>query len=695
MAVKFDKILKKLREKDQIPFYTVGSANADYITDGVADDVQIQQAIDAASAAGGGIVHIKEGQYTQTSAILPASKVIIEGEGVGTIIKKANSINDHQFTYNNISHAALRDLQIDGNKANNAGLAGKCINLVTAGSSNITFDNLYIHDGIKHGIFADSAVAHNNINIKNCRIEDMGTSADGSGIYLGGVLRYKIENVWAAGCTLDGVQFDGGNGEIVNLHSYSNSRCGLYFSATAYSLVTNSEIYSNTSMGVHVDTSSVVLTSNSKIYSNGNDGFRFTSVNGSRVQGCEIFNNGAVNASAGIRLVATSGGDTSNRHIIVGNSIYDNQGGSATQEYGILATGSGTVDFNNVSSNDIYSNASANFQKDTWGANNVEGLNSLNTISLPGVSAQDITVKRSLTGAGQNLTIQAGGAVSGGTNTGGGALILSTGITTGNARSSIQFNIAQQAGSGSGDNTPSAAAVMFRITSANPILSLGNISNSATGLTTTSNAFALTGNAAGALQQYRHTTANTAGNSLIIEAGGATSGATDKAGGSLILRPGLSTGTGSSAVRIQTNTSASSTGTTDNTVTDRIIVTSPKILTDNSATNLVSCTIANNSAIGGVIRYTIEVTDGTDYQAETGYVTFAAVNKAGTVTTTITEHNSSQAVSAGTLSTTWAMSAANPSVISVNADTSLTPSTGYPRITYTVENYGQQAIAIQ
>jgi hypothetical protein len=113
------------------------------------------------------------------------------------------------------------------------------------------------------------------------------------------------------------------------------------------------------------------------------------------------------------------------------------------------------------------------------------------------------------------------------------------------------------------------------------------------------------------------------------------------------------------------------------------------------AVRAVNCTIANGSTIGGVIRHTIEVTDGTDYQVETGQAFFSAYNKAGTVAATITEANSQQNVSPGTLATTWAISNANPAVISVNADSSLTPSTGYPRITYTIENYGQQAIAIQ
>jgi hypothetical protein len=95
-------------------------------------------------------------------------------------------------------------------------------------------------------------------------------------------------------------------------------------------------------------------------------------------------------------------------------------------------------------------------------------------------------------------------------------------------------------------------------------------------------------------------------------------------------------------------------------------------------------------------RYTIEVTDGTDYyQVETGIVIVSSYNKAGIVAGTVTEVNSQQNLSGGTLSTTWAISNANPAVISVNADSSLTPSTGYLRMTYTHENYGQQAVAIQ
>lgn len=65
------------------------------------------------------------------------------------------------------------------------------------------------------------------------------------------------------------------------------------------------------------------------------------------------------------------------------------------------------------------------------------------------------------------------------------------------------------------------------------------------------------------LWMERNTTANTAGNLFTIQAGGATSSATDKNGGSLLLRSGISTGSGESRVTIQSYHAGSS-GTSDN-----------------------------------------------------------------------------------------------------------------------------------
>lgn len=91
------------------------------------------------------------------------------------------------------------------------------------------------------------------------------------------------------------------------------------------------------------------------------------------------------------------------------------------------------------------------------------------------------------------------------------------------------------------------------------------------GTASPTNILSLGGNSAQKFWMERHTTTNTAGNTLTVEAGGATSGATDKNGGDLYLKSGIATGTGSSNIYLQTHP-AGSTGTTDTTATTAITI---------------------------------------------------------------------------------------------------------------------------
>lgn len=83
------------------------------------------------------------------------------------------------------------------------------------------------------------------------------------------------------------------------------------------------------------------------------------------------------------------------------------------------------------------------------------------------------------------------------------------------------------------------------------------------GTTTPTKDFSLGGNQARTIWSERHTVANTAGNSLTIQAGGATLAATDKAGGTLVLLGGISTGAGASAIQFKVFQPSAS-GTADN-----------------------------------------------------------------------------------------------------------------------------------
>lgn len=100
----------------------------------------------------------------------------------------------------------------------------------------------------------------------------------------------------------------------------------------------------------------------------------------------------------------------------------------------------------------------------------------------------------------------------------------------------------------------------------------------------------------------RETTAATQGRALTINAGGATSGATNKAGGGLFLMSGISTGNTASSIYLQA-TEPGATGTTDRnpvtvmTVTGNSVIFSPKINTFNSRAtrDVISLSLSTNA----------------------------------------------------------------------------------------------------
>ena len=100
-------------------------------------------------------------------------------------------------------------------------------------------------------------------------------------------------------------------------------------------------------------------------------------------------------------------------------------------------------------------------------------------------------------------------------------------------------------------------------------------------------------------------------------------------------------------------------------------------LTDGVATTVFSVVMADGDMAGLHIVYTIQSTDGSDAQAESGTVLISVVDLAGGVTASTPGEVSVQALSAGTLTSTWTVDTTDDGSIEIqlNADTSLTPST--------------------
>ena len=122
----------------------------------------------------------------------------------------------------------------------------------------------------------------------------------------------------------------------------------------------------------------------------------------------------------------------------------------------------------------------------------------------------------------------------------------------------------------------------------------------------------LLGTSARIFGMTRHTTANTAGNNLTINAGGATSGATDKNGGDTYITSGIATGSGSSNIYFQTAT-AGAAGTADRAPSTKMIVSA-----------------SGNLGINGRLYLGDVTASGTKYIAMSGVNTFQFFS-AGTI----------------------------------------------------------------
>jgi hypothetical protein len=253
-------------------------------------------------------------------------------------------------------------------------------------------------------------------------------------------------------------------------------------------------------------------------------------------------------------------------------------------------------------------------------------------LSFSGQAAQVIDMVRETTTAttGNDLTVKAGGATSGGTNLNGGNLNLSSGISTGTGTSGISFNVSEAGSSGTTDNSATTAMIltgtgnvgigttvpgttlnvngtitlgiaggandvgMYKNTQrqvtfeSSPTVGTGmtvNIGTSAnqgstlivngdTGIGTSlpDALLSLGGQAAQTIDMVRETTASTAGNNLTVQAGGAVLSGTNLNGGTLNLASGISTGTGTSGINFKVYEAGSS-GTTGNSATTALVIT--------------------------------------------------------------------------------------------------------------------------
>jgi hypothetical protein len=343
--------------KSRLVTKTVGPSgtSSDYVTDGAADDVEIQAAINAVGAAGGGRVHLRAGTYNILATItILYNNITITGEGAATKLYLSSAANctifkvgDASTVYSNVN---FRDIQMDGNQANQS--VSSLFGIWFAKCNHCTVDNVVGNNFVTYALNYDNASKYNKI--ANCEFNNSGF--DGIGFIscsFATVTNSVLNGNGHAGILIS----NGLNISIVSNIADTNQLVAI--TTGAYISVVGNTI-ANTTGGTGVG---AINLSDSIISSNTIMNARFNGINMDGMRRCAVIGNVFINGgqatastTAGIKLFRSSGSWESSNNMIIGNSMLDTQG-TPTQDYGILEQNSS--DNNTIAFNYLYGNITA------------------------------------------------------------------------------------------------------------------------------------------------------------------------------------------------------------------------------------------------------------------------------------------------------------------------------------------------
>lgn len=282
---------------------------ADYQCDGTADNVQIQAALDAITAAGGGIVQLSSGTFT-LAGNTPASaggvrvddNTALIGAGMGaTIITLVAGFNAGLTGLvrvpngGGVHNVRIADLTVDGNKANQ-----------TAG--NLIF-GFYCGDATT----PDEDITCERVEIRNC----MGYGFDPHEQ----TLRLRLMDCHSHDNDLDGFTLDFMTDAVVmGCLSYSNARHGFnIISGTRQSIFVGCTARDNAENGFTFQNSATRCSVIGAIIHGNLAGVLISNVADISIMDSTIY----LNVNAGIDLYAAT------RAVVTGNRIFDNSQGTA------------------------------------------------------------------------------------------------------------------------------------------------------------------------------------------------------------------------------------------------------------------------------------------------------------------------------------------------------------------------------
>lgn len=407
------------------------TANGDTGAGGDGDQVEINSAITAVNAAGGGKVLLLEGTYTIDATIDIKSDVELVGSGQGaTIIRIANGLNSNMFVISestNPSNFTIRDLSIDANDSNNTGTQGG-IAILTAGSDSgatsargplienveihdlsdngIYFDDVnygtiadsHIYDGSTYGIWLDSSDVQRGNIVRNNQVHDMantavvisdapGTVVSGNTIKNSGISglmlsssngvtasdNYIYNNVYA------GIELYGGQNSITGNHINTNE-IGVYGEGIGWTSITGNDIGETTTAGIFVEELYYSNVTGNTIYNSTGNGIELSTDAGTNPENTISGNNISNIDGKGILLTTSA-----QNNIVTGNNI---------NTIGLEGIDTAGADYTQISDNYIY-----NFATVTAGSDG---------IAITGDSDNNSIIANRITDGGSGQAIDIG-----------------------------------------------------------------------------------------------------------------------------------------------------------------------------------------------------------------------------------------------------------------------------------------------
>ncbi len=367
---------------------SVAPDGADYVNTSTTSAQTVINSAISSLPASGGTVYLMEGTYIVDGSITLPNNITLVGSGPGTVLKLKNGINADASLITNSDTTignqgiTVKDIRLDGNKANNASGYQAGIYFIgvgrPAGSLPSVIEALTVENFRNSNIYlGDGGGSNYGTIVKNVTARNSSTF----GLEVSTQVNLLVTNSTFTGNTTRGIYLSSSQSSVISSNIIKNSGTeGIALSNVTKTTVTQNIIESNTQAGISVSLSSDNTISANRLYDN----------------------TGASNISS-IYV-----GNDSDNNTVIANSITDTAGtgyaiqvADVTSDTNYLAdnifSGTGAATINDTGTGTIYSNqldASGNLINRSQGGGFTVGKTTANaSLSLQGsLVATQLTV---------------------------------------------------------------------------------------------------------------------------------------------------------------------------------------------------------------------------------------------------------------------------------------------------------------